>query len=636
MKQHNVNAIRTSHYPNQEAFYDLCDELGFYVIDEANIEAHQHYSQIGKDAYWAPQFMARATRMVERDKNHPCIIMWSVGNETGFGPNQMAIIAWLREYDPSRPIHNENAICQQGVENRWNSNRRGSDVVCPMYPSIEELVHHAKTSEDPRPLIICEYAHAMGNSCGNLKEYWDAIETWHGLQGGFIWEWKDHGIKIKGPTEEYWGYGGDFGEEHHDFNFVCDGLCWPDGEPHTSLLELKKVTQPVKISRAGKTFRILNKHYFKSLKEYEVSWFTLIDGHQTGNTSKKIFNTPPQHYEDFDLVIKKYPAGKEVSIVFECRLINKALWADRGHLVAWEQITIQKSRSKFSRTRKKTKVEKVSESIKIIDEDNELYFDESGLCKWEHKGSNILSGPLCFNFWRAPTDNDGLKCFPDQRNKALYNWTRLGLDKFSWEHIYLAEKKNLPSLRQTSKGTCAGGDIKIISNYSLTASALRISHEFALGNNFNDLPRIGVRWQLPKNYKRMSWFGKGPHETYPDRKESGIKMIHESFVKDQYIPYIMPQEHGNLTELEWLQLEQRERKIKFTSAEVIQGSASNYLDEDLTNAFHAHEVDSTNYCWVYLDAAQRGLGGASCGPDTLSEYKIGPGNYNLSYEVEII
>ena len=296
MKQHNINAVRTSHYPNDSRFYELCNELGFYVVDEANLEAHQHYAQLGDDPYWSGQFLARGMRMVERDKNHPCIIIWSVGNETGFGANHMAMTGWIREYDPSRPIHNEPAICEQAVQDMWNENRHGSDLVCPMYPSVEDIIRHARESDDPRPLIMCEYAHAMGNSCGNLKEYWEAIETWHGLQGGFIWEWKDHGIRSTANGIEYWAYGGDFGEWRHDGNFVCDGLCWPDGTPHTSLIEYKGIIQPISVSRVGgsQRFRILNKHDFIDLSDYQGCWVLYRDGLETKRGQLPQFKTPAQ------------------------------------------------------------------------------------------------------------------------------------------------------------------------------------------------------------------------------------------------------------------------------------------------------------------------------------------------------
>ncbi len=635
MKQHNINAIRTSHYPNQEEFYDLCDELGFYVIDEANLEAHQHYAQLGEDSHWAPQFLSRASRMVERDKNHPCVIIWSVGNETGFGPNQMSMIAWIREFDPSRPIHNENAICEQRIKNKWEENRHGSDIICPMYPSISELERHAKTSNDSRPLIICEYAHAMGNSCGNLKEYWDTIERWHGLQGGFVWEWKDHGLRKKNQPQGQWSYGGDFNESNHDFNFVCDGLCWPDGKPHNALIELKKIIQPVKIKRIRNKFLIQNDHYFKGLEDYEVSWQFFEDGRPKGGKEIRIFSTPPQHYEEFEIKNTYCPDRKELSIIFECRLNQNTKWARKGHLVAWDQITLQKKRGNTVPHKIEKTVKKINASlIKLSSEENEISFNEKGLFSWRQKDKELLEGPLMLNFWRAPTDNDGFKFFPNQEGKALSNWKKMGLDNICWVHEYKQTKDQSNIVKQTSIGECKAGRLKVTSEYALTGQGLYISHQFRVGKNFKNLPRVGVRWKFLKQYKNLTWFGKGPQETYEDRKESGVKKEHRSTVACQYVPYIMPQEHGNLTEISWLQISSDTKTIKFSGTSDMQASVSNYLDQDLTDAFRTSELKPTEYCWVYLDAAQRGLGGASCGPDTLNQYQVSPGTYKLEYQVK--
>ncbi|MEC8645280.1 MAG: glycoside hydrolase family 2 TIM barrel-domain containing protein [Pseudomonadota bacterium] len=634
MKQHNINAIRTSHYPNQEEFYELCDELGFYVIDEANLEAHQHYAQLGEDSYWAPQFLSRASRMVERDKNHPSIIIWSVGNETGFGPNQMSMIAWIREFDPSRPIHNENAICEQGIRNKWDENKHGSDIICPMYPSIDELEQHARTSIDPRPLIICEYAHAMGNSCGNLKEYWETIERWHGLQGGFIWEWKDHGLKKKNQSKGEWSYGGDFDESRHDFNFACDGLCWPDGRPHNALIELKKIIQPVKIKNTKDKFLIQNDHYFRGLEDYEISWQFFVDGDPSGAKESRIFFTPPQHYEEFKLKKIRYPAGKEVSVIFECRLSHDTNWAEKGHLVAWDQITLQTPNRRMRFPKRIKAVKQANGSlIKLSSKENEISLNENGLFSWKRNAKELLAGPLILNFWRAPTDNDGFKFLPNQEGKALFNWKKMGIDNILWTHKYLNTNNCANIIKQSSIGECKAGRLKVISEYALTIKGLKVSHSFLVGKNFKNLPRVGVRWKFSKEYKNLTWFGKGPQETYEDRKESGMKRKHSSSVEAQYVPYIMPQEHGNLTEISWLKISNGTKNVKFSVQSEIQASVSNYLDEDLTKALRISELCPTEYCWVYLDAMQRGLGGASCGPDTLDRYQVGPGTYKLEYQI---
>ena len=634
MKQHNINAIRTSHYPNQEDFYDLCDELGFYVIDEANVEAHQHYAQLGEDSYWAPQFLSRASRMVERDKNHPSVIIWSVGNETGFGPNQMSMIAWIRAFDPSRPIHNENAICEQGIKNKWDENKHGSDIICPMYPSVSELEKHARTSKDPRPLIICEYAHAMGNSCGNLKEYWETIERWYGLQGGFVWEWKDHGLRKKNQQPGQWSYGGDFGESKHDFNFVCDGLCWPDGKPHNALIELKKIIQPVKIKRVRDRFSIQNDQYFRGLEDYEISWQFFEDGRPSSKKESRIFFTPPQHYEEFEIKNSCRKERKELSIIFECRLNRDTNWARKGHLVAWDQITLKKGNRKIHSLKSGETATKIEEGlIRLSSGANKISFGRKGLFSWTQNNRELLQGPLVLNFWRAPTDNDGFKFIPNQEGRALSKWKETGLDDISWTHNYKNTNEPSDIVKQTSIGKCKAGQLKVLSEYTLRGEVLYISHQFRVGRNFKTLPRIGVRWKFLKEYKNLTWFGKGPHETYEDRKESGVKKEHSSSVESQYVPYIMPQEHGNLTEISWLRISSETKAVEFWCPSDIQASVSNYLDEDLTKALRTSELTPTEYCWVYLDAAQRGLGGASCGPDTLDQYQVGPGTYKLEYQV---
>jgi beta-galactosidase len=273
MKQFNINAVRTSHYPNDTRWYELCDEYGLYVIDEANIESHALYNKLCHDPEWTHAFVERGKRMVERDKNHPCIIMWSLGNESGYGPNHDALAGWIRGYDPTRPLHYEGAISQYSAllnapdeaeqvgrpsDPNWEemARRRGwqmghlaTDVVCPMYPTVDHIMAYAQDPTNTRPLIICEYAHSMGNSTGNLHEYWQAIETHHGLQGGFIWDWVDQGILIVDENgQEYWAYGGDFGDEINDLNFCINGLIWPDRTPHPAMFEYKKILQPVSIT----------------------------------------------------------------------------------------------------------------------------------------------------------------------------------------------------------------------------------------------------------------------------------------------------------------------------------------------------------------------------------------------------
>ncbi len=637
MKQHNINAVRTSHYPNDSRFYELCDELGFYVVDEANLEAHHHYAQLGDDPFWSGQFLARGMRMVERDKNHPSIIIWSVGNETGFGANHMAMTGWIREYDPSRPIHNEPAICEQAVRDMWDENQHGTDLVCPMYPSVSDIIKHAKESDDPRPLIMCEYAHAMGNSCGNLKEYWDAIETWHGLQGGFIWEWKDHGIRSTANGIDYWAYGGDFGEWRHDLNFVCDGLCWPDGTPHTSLIEYKSIIQPITVEKVGPSkYRILNKQDFEDLSGFTGTWIALKNGVEVRRGTLPQFRTPAQHYEDFELERIPGSAAVETSVVFEFRLKEKTAWADSGHLVATSQVFLSKAKVVSALTPAEHVLAAEDDDVLTLSTGKQtLVFSANQLTSWKRGERELLDGPPTLNFWRAPTDNDGIKGQPNQDDKAWSHWLELGLDKISWEHqLDVRESPAKTLVIQNSTGRCSGGTIKVRTNYTLAESGIQVRHEFQLPKAFNDLPRVGIRWQVKGNLEEMRWFGNGPHETYVDRRVSAIKAVHESTVTDQYVPYVLPQEHGNLTDVTWLQLRSPETALVMRSQQRIEASASHYPHEILTPAFHTYEVTPDASTWLSLDVMQRGLGGASCGPDTLPQYRIGPGRYELSYELE--
>jgi beta-galactosidase len=333
LKQNNLNAVRTSHYPNDSRWYDLCDEHGLYIIDETNLETHALYNRLCNEPDWTAAFVDRCQRMVLRDKNHACIIMWSLGNESGYGPNHDAMAGWLRHFDPSRPLHYEGAtspytiILQEestalagrlSLAQKDSAMRRGwlagphvTDIVAPMYPSVENIIAYAQDPANTRPLIMCEYAHSMGNSTGNLKEYWDAIENHHGLQGGFIWDWVDQGlVKTDAQGREYWGYGGDFGDEINDLDFSLNGLVFPDRTPHPALFEYKKVLQPVAVTSIDLStgqLEITNKNYFATLQintphpspltphsSLLGSWEILVDGEITHTGTLPALDIPPQ------------------------------------------------------------------------------------------------------------------------------------------------------------------------------------------------------------------------------------------------------------------------------------------------------------------------------------------------------
>lgn len=650
MKRHNINAVRTSHYPNDSRFYELCDEYGLYVVDECNIEAHHHYAQLGRDPFWGVACLDRAIRMVERDKNHPSIIMWSMGNETGFGANHMAMTAWIREYDPSRPIHNENAICEQGVRQHWTENLHGSDVVCPMYPQVDDIIRHARDTDDPRPLIMCEYAHAMGNSGGNLKEYWEAIEKYHGLQGGFIWEWLDHGLLEKHDNIDYWAYGGDFGEWRHDLNFVCDGLCWPDRTPHSSLIEYKKIIEPVAVIRLSRNrFRVTNKNYFTNLGWLQCSWQVDVNGIkiQSGRLGK--LTTDPQASTEIELPFSRpeLKAGQEAILTISFNLATDLTWAPRGHQVAWSQFRIGqrksaalKFRGKCTLSKKISGELKVKSGKKIIETPNStLVFGNRGLESWHFQGQQIIADIPHVNLWRAPLDNDGIKGRVGQGGKSLSRWMDLGLDKLHYRHAGIKcrqQRDGTISVQWNLEVVARGGKVGVQNKYLIYPNdSVRVEHKFVLGSQLADLPRLGIRWVLPAEFEQFEWYGLGPHETYWDRKTSGLLSLHKSTVADQYVPYILPQDHGNHMDIRSLRISTESGlSLSIFADEAIQASASHYPHEILTPAYHTWELIPRAETFLCLDAAQRGVGGASCGPDTLPQYRIQAGKYKLAYTLK--
>ena len=644
MKRHNINAVRTSHYPNDSRFYELCDEYGLYVVDECNIEAHHHYHQLGSDPAWATAFLNRVVRMVERDKNHASIIAWSMGNETGFGPHHAAMAAWVRQYDPGRPIHNENAICDQGVRSMWDENLHGSDLVCPMYPSVDDIVSHAVNSSDPRPLVMCEYAHAMGNSCGNLKEYWDAIERYKGLQGGFIWEWLDHGLSASANGIPYWAYGGDFGEDRHDLNFVCDGLCWPDRTPHSSLIEYKKIIQPVRISRVrGGAFRVHNNNWFTDFDQYTLDWELLRNGETVLEGKIGRVAVPPRSSTDINLDYELPPLkpGETASMVFHVRLGAQTPWAEAGHEVAFEQIDLgsRAPRRRAKRGAKDVTVTRKGTDLLIEIGTSRFAFSGNGWHSWQRDSTPVLLMGPALNAWRAPLDNDGIKGRADQDGKPLGRWRKLGIDNL------VLSSSEIDTRRADTGGVIVdihqtwgshGGEIAFRSTYHVLAGdSVLARHDFDVDDGLADLPRLGVRLQLPPGFEHFSWFGRGPHETYVDRKQSGVNRVHSSSVTAQYVPYILPQDHGNLTDVRWLALADDTTRLHIQAEKLIEASASHFPHEMLTPAMHTYEITSQPETWVSLDVMQRGVGGASCGPDTLPQYRLGAGRHTLAYTLAV-
>ena len=600
MKQFNVNAVRTSHYPDDPYWLELCDRYGLYVVDEANIESHAYYDELCDDPIYRAQWVERVANMVERDKNHPSVILWSLGNESGYGSNHDAAAGWVRARDPSRPLHYEGAIARD-----WSAGRAATDVVCPMYADVESIVRWAvRGTDDPRPLILCEYSHAMGNSNGGLADYWAAFRRHDALQGGFIWEWVDHGIKqVTASGREHWAYGGDFGDEPNDGNFCADGIVWPDRTPHPALHELKFLAQPIEIEARGEgRFRIRNRHHFASLERYRGEWGLDVDGVRVAGGGLPALRVAPG--ESLDVTLDLPPGEGERFVTFRFFLRGETAWADAGHQVATQQLPL----SGGSRWR--------SGSATLVDVAGGIL---PGL---------VLEGPR-LQLWRAPTDNDGLPLVEHRGAGPLERWRELGLDRLDLE---------LVTARRGELVHRAAGVATHTHRYrQLSSGEILVENVVELEPGVRDLPRVGVVLMLRPGLERLEWYGRGPWEAYVDRLASTVVGRFTSTVDEQYVPYINPQEHGHHPDTRWLRLtDGRGRGIEVRGLPSVGFGASHFTAADLTAARHTSDLEPRPEVFLSLDHAQRGLGTASCGPDTGLQYRLLDGRYEFSYSLRAL
>ena len=627
MRAHNITAVRTSHYPNDSAFYDLCDELGMYVVDEANIEGHAYNTSICDDPAYRSAFVERGGRMVQRDRNHPCIIQWSLGNETGYGTNHDALAAWIRSTDPSRPLHYEGAVAHGdpassrplsgdrpsaaplGTGSRttypphWDEGgMRVTDTVCPMYPTIDAIRRYGERGSGRLPLIMCEYSHAMGNSNGSLADYWDVITSTPGLQGGFIWEWKDHGLRQRRPDgSTRLAVGGDFGDTPHDGNFVADGLVSADGEPHPALREVAWVYRPVTVHHSdhgGRRLVVANRQSFTGLDGYRFDWELLIDGDVVQRGRLEVPEVAPHSSASVPLPCKVPAAGGEAHLTVRISTRRATWFAPAGHLVAWDQVVLRTG------TPARATVRRRATTSSPLD--------------------GVLSSPpeLCIR--RAAIDNDGYKLMPDLSERlgiggqALRAWRESGVETLPAESL----------VRHTWHCEPDGGG----------ALSAIYRHRVEVPAGLADIARVGVRFSLPSRFGARRWFGRGPHENYPDRNRSAMVGIWRE--PPDANPYLVPQEFGLRCDVRWMELVCADTgetlRIDSLGAVPLHMSVTRYSVEDLLAARNEADLVPADDLVVHLDAAHRGLGTASCGPDVLTQYRLRAGTYRFAYRLSLV
>ncbi|CAI8764626.1 beta-galactosidase subunit alpha [Bacillus pseudomycoides] len=630
MKQHNINAVRTAHYPNDPRFYDLCDEYGLYVIDEADMECHGfeligNANVLSDDSEWENAYVDRVERMVRRDRNHSSIIMWSLGNESGFGCNFIAMANKCRELDQSRIIHYEG-----------DRETKVADIFSTMYSSVEKIIGYAEEEKWEKPHILCEYAHAMGNGPGGLKEYWEAIYSHKRLQGGFVWEWIDHGLRqVNENGEEYFAYGGNFGDTPHNSNFCIDGLLLPDRTPSPALLQYKKIIEPIKVGeidiRSGR-ISIQNIYDFRSLKGYRVQWTVKKEGKVIASDSIDAPPLLPKESCEIQLLFKDEIAlhtEEDCYVTVSIVLGADTNWGVAGHEIAWEQFCIPAlkkiRRKRDSKLYEPVTLHETKEEIRVAGESFAISFHPvTGRIKdWTFKGQSLMEEGPELNIWRATIDND---MYVVEKWKEQY----VHLVKHDVASIEAVQLEN-GNVEVVVKGFISplvvNWKIAFTYTYEIERSgAMKIETKLNPSGTLPEmLPRIGLEMRLPKQYQNVSWFGRGPGESYVDSKEANKIDLYEMTVKDLFFPYVFPQETGNRTDVKWVSLyDQYHVGFVAHSTQDFNFSALPYTTEDLEKAEHLYELQEREFVTFHLDYKQNGLGSASCGPAQLQEYHLKP------------
>ncbi|WP_372653383.1 glycoside hydrolase family 2 TIM barrel-domain containing protein, partial [Draconibacterium sp.] len=644
MKQFNINAVRTSHYPNDERFYGLCDKYGLYVTNEANIESHGMYygeHSLAKKPEWTTAHVDRNMRMVERDKNHPSVIVWSMGNEAGDGEVFSAVYKAIKERDPSRPVHYERAIMGDNT-----------DIFCPQYPSVQALENYG-SKHQTKPFISSEYSHAMGNSNGNLVDLWEVFNRDRNdqLQGGYIWDWIDQALVKKADDgTEFWAYGGDYGENMPtDYNFVCNGIISADYTPHPAMWEVKYAYQNVKIEQIDRAYRITNMFDFIDLSNYEIRWTCTRDGKYYSSGVLENINLKPGESTDVDIdsgikIEFSDSEPHEFFIDFSVKLKEDKAFRKAGYEVAHEQFPVKiemVSTADAQTSSPELKLEETNTNFTVRGPQFIITFDkETGtISSYKMNGTELIQKGLQVNFWRPANDNDKgsnmlgrLGVWREvSRNLKPESVTAVETDD---NKIYLTTKYNFEKIDATQSVVHeidGNGKIEVTSTFETSNVELP------------NIPRIGMRWEMPVNFDNLKYFGRGPHENYIDRNHSAFVGIYESKVADQYFKYVRPQENGYKTDARWFELRNENGLgLKISGNPVIGFSTlhnpiEDFDMEDRNDYRHTNDIVKKDGVFICTDLLQMGVAGDnSWGAQPMQQYQIPAKDYQYSFTIEPI
>jgi len=640
MKENNINTVRTCHYPNDPYWYELCDKYGLYVIDEANIESHglgaalqaPYDYHIANDTTWEWPHLERIERMYQRDKNHPSVIIWSLGNEAGDGVNFVTAYKWLKAND-ARPVQYEQA-----------DNKHHTDIVCPMYCSLEELENYALQTDVYRPLIQCEYAHAMGNSVGNLQDYWNVIEKYPTLQGGCIWDWVDQGVTAyNGKGEAYFAYGGDLEKPGtpNDNNFCINGLVSPVRDLNPHIYEVKKVYQSISVEKGAKPneFVIHNKYFFTNLSQYALNVEILRNGTVVNETRFDDLNCEPQNSIPLAIELPNDLDLAEYYVNFSFVLKNDNGLLKRGHEVAREQIQISNALPVDDiKAEGKIVITETSLGWNITTERSKLFFDrEKGtFTQLSVDGKPyVIEGPQP-DFWRVPTDND----YGFGMVKKLGVWKDQGLNATVSSIDYNFDK-GIVIFTVNKRMADVYGDF--VTTYQINGKGLiEVNNYMNFDPNRKSgiIPRVGTQIRINKEFNQVEWYGRGPHENYIDRKTSAFVGLYQLSVDEMFYPYIRPQSNGYRTGVEWMTLSDGTHGIKITAKGQFCMQAQYYEHQDYSNEtkkqqFHPFELKKRDYIVLNVDYGQMGVGGDnSWGAMPHVAYQLLGREYRWGYIIE--
>lgn len=659
MKQHNFNAIRTSHYPNSPVFYQLCDEYGFYVIDEADIEAHGPSELYYEDNSWDnkskrwnesiannPQFtdaiIDRVKKCVHRDKNRPCVVIWSMGNESAFGCTFEKALKWTKEFDAERLTHYESALYRNDYRKYDFSN---IDLYSRMYPSIDEIYEYLENKPD-KPYILCEYCHSMGNGPGDFEDYNKIFQQYNEICGGFVWEWCDHGIykgkEANGKSIYY--YGGDHGEEIHDGNFCVDGLVYPDRTPHTGLLEYKNVHRPARIisySRDKKELVLRNYMDFTDLLDYITMTYEICcDGTTTETGEIKSISIPPHETGTiyFNPVIPQ--KGKTYLKVYYY-MKKETAFISKGYILGFDELLLpnEDSQNQICLKMLENRGECLP-SIEISEEDSSLrlkgsnflyvYSKKTGLFeKMEFDGKELLDHPMNINIWRAPTDND--RNIKTEWLRAHYNQTITRAYQTIFEHLDFGVKISCVSslLAPTIQRIMDINTVWTVRNNG----EIDISISVKQNKEFPELPRFGIRLFVNRDLNLVTYYGIGPYESYKDKCHAGSHGLYSSHILNMHEDYIRPQENGSHCDCDYVILENKTSGLIAVSKDTFSFNASVYTQEELTAKKHNYELEPCGSNVLCLDYAQNGIGSNSCGPRLLKEYRLDDREFSFNMKM---